>query len=95
MAEVRDGDPTRRSRIEQEETLATARTRPTTEVLRAVYQVVSPRMVMSVPPSMKTIWRSGSPFHFIPRLYWPGMDFDLQREVVRVFAADVIPQLRP
>ncbi|GGO75017.1 LLM class flavin-dependent oxidoreductase [Nocardioides deserti] len=33
----------------------------------------------------------GLDFHFIPRLYWPGMDPGVQREAMRVFAHDVMP----
>ncbi|HEY8532620.1 MAG TPA: LLM class flavin-dependent oxidoreductase [Micromonospora sp.] len=33
-------------------------------------------------------------FHFVPRLYWPGMDAALQREALAVFAEHVIPQFR-
>ena len=33
-------------------------------------------------------------FEFIPRLYWPGMDPQLQREALRVFAEQVMPLLR-
>ena len=31
------------------------------------------------------------PFHFVARLYWPGMDPAQQREALRVFAQEVIP----
>lgn len=34
------------------------------------------------------------PFHFVPRLYWPGMESSLQREAIAVFAEQVIPLLR-
>ncbi len=37
---------------------------------------------------------AGIEFHYIARLYWPGMNRDLQRETMQVFAAEVIPQLR-
>lgn len=37
---------------------------------------------------------AGIEFHFIARLYWPGMNRDKQREATQVFAAEVIPQLR-
>lgn len=30
-------------------------------------------------------------FHFIPRLYWPGMPAELQRQAIEVFAERVIP----
>lgn len=30
-------------------------------------------------------------FHFIPRLYWPGMDRQMQRDVVAEFAEQVMP----
>ena len=33
-------------------------------------------------------------FHYIARLYWPGMNPDLQRQAMQIFAAEVIPQLR-
>lgn len=36
----------------------------------------------------------GLRFHFIPRLYWPGMDPAVQREAMRVFAHEVIPAVR-
>jgi alkanesulfonate monooxygenase SsuD/methylene tetrahydromethanopterin reductase-like flavin-dependent oxidoreductase (luciferase family) len=31
------------------------------------------------------------PFHFVARLYWPGMDPELMREAMAVFAAEVMP----
>ena len=31
------------------------------------------------------------PFHFVARLYWPGMDPALMREAMAVFAAEVMP----
>jgi alkanesulfonate monooxygenase SsuD/methylene tetrahydromethanopterin reductase-like flavin-dependent oxidoreductase (luciferase family) len=34
---------------------------------------------------------SGHPFHFIARLYWPGMDPALMREALAVYAGQVIP----
>ncbi len=34
------------------------------------------------------------PFHFIPRLYWPGMDPALQRDAMSVFAREVIGAVR-
>jgi alkanesulfonate monooxygenase SsuD/methylene tetrahydromethanopterin reductase-like flavin-dependent oxidoreductase (luciferase family) len=37
---------------------------------------------------------AGGDVHYIARLYWPGMDPALQREVVAVFAEEVIPKLR-
>ena len=37
---------------------------------------------------------AGIEFHYIARLYWPGMNPDMQREAMQVFAAEVIPQLR-
>ena len=37
---------------------------------------------------------AGIEFHYIARLYWPGMNQDMQREAMEVFAAEVIPQLR-
>lgn len=36
----------------------------------------------------------GLKFHFIPRLYWPGMDPAVQREAMRIFAQEVIPLVR-
>jgi alkanesulfonate monooxygenase SsuD/methylene tetrahydromethanopterin reductase-like flavin-dependent oxidoreductase (luciferase family) len=38
---------------------------------------------------------AGEPFHFIARLYWPGLEPALQREAVQVFADEVMPALRP
>lgn len=38
---------------------------------------------------------AGEPFHFIARLYWPGLDPALQREALAVFGEEVIPALRP
>jgi len=32
--------------------------------------------------------------HFIADLYWPGMDPQLQREAMRIFAEEVAPLLR-
>jgi probable F420-dependent oxidoreductase len=37
---------------------------------------------------------AGDDLHFIARLYWPGMDPDVQREAMRCFAQDVVPLLR-
>ena len=38
--------------------------------------------------------RCGShPFHFVARLYWPGMDPAQQRDALRVFADEVIPRV--
>ena len=37
---------------------------------------------------------AGVEFHYIARLYWPGMNRDLQCEAMQVFATEVIPQLR-
>jgi probable F420-dependent oxidoreductase len=37
---------------------------------------------------------AGGAVHYIARLYWPGMVPDLQREAMRVFAEDVMPELR-
>jgi alkanesulfonate monooxygenase SsuD/methylene tetrahydromethanopterin reductase-like flavin-dependent oxidoreductase (luciferase family) len=34
------------------------------------------------------------PFHFIARLYWPGMDPGLMREALTVYAGQVIPAVR-
>jgi alkanesulfonate monooxygenase SsuD/methylene tetrahydromethanopterin reductase-like flavin-dependent oxidoreductase (luciferase family) len=34
------------------------------------------------------------PFHFIARLYWPGMEPALQRRALEVYAKDVIPLVR-
>ena len=34
------------------------------------------------------------PFHFIARLYWPGMDASLMREALTVHAEQVIPAAR-
>lgn len=36
----------------------------------------------------------GNDLHYIARLYWPGLDAGLQREIVSVFAEEVIPRLR-
>jgi alkanesulfonate monooxygenase SsuD/methylene tetrahydromethanopterin reductase-like flavin-dependent oxidoreductase (luciferase family) len=36
----------------------------------------------------------GGDLHYIARLYWPGMDLDVQREAMTVFAEEVIPRLR-
>ena len=36
---------------------------------------------------------AGIEFHYIARLYWPGMNQDIQREAMQVFAAEVIPKL--
>jgi alkanesulfonate monooxygenase SsuD/methylene tetrahydromethanopterin reductase-like flavin-dependent oxidoreductase (luciferase family) len=38
--------------------------------------------------------RCGShPFHFVARLYWPGMDPSQQRDALRVFVGEVIPRV--
>jgi alkanesulfonate monooxygenase SsuD/methylene tetrahydromethanopterin reductase-like flavin-dependent oxidoreductase (luciferase family) len=37
---------------------------------------------------------AGTEIHYIGRLYWPGMDRDVQGEVIRTFAEGVIPALR-
>jgi alkanesulfonate monooxygenase SsuD/methylene tetrahydromethanopterin reductase-like flavin-dependent oxidoreductase (luciferase family) len=34
------------------------------------------------------------PFHFIARLYWPGMDPELMRAALAVYAEQVIPAIR-
>jgi alkanesulfonate monooxygenase SsuD/methylene tetrahydromethanopterin reductase-like flavin-dependent oxidoreductase (luciferase family) len=34
------------------------------------------------------------PFHFIARLYWPGMDPALMRQALAVFCEQVIPAVR-
>jgi alkanesulfonate monooxygenase SsuD/methylene tetrahydromethanopterin reductase-like flavin-dependent oxidoreductase (luciferase family) len=34
------------------------------------------------------------PFHFVARLYWPGMDAALTREALTVYAEQVIPAAR-
>jgi alkanesulfonate monooxygenase SsuD/methylene tetrahydromethanopterin reductase-like flavin-dependent oxidoreductase (luciferase family) len=36
----------------------------------------------------------GHPFHFIARLYWPGMDPALMRQALAVFCEQVIPAVR-
>ena len=38
---------------------------------------------------------AGSDVHFIARSYFPGMDPGVQRETMRLFAAEVMPLLRP
>ena len=43
---------------------------------------------------MKFQEAAGVEFHYIARLYWPSMDQDLQRKAMRVFANEVITQLR-
>jgi len=37
---------------------------------------------------------AGDDLHFIADLYWPGMDPQLQREAMRIFAEEVAPLLR-
>jgi alkanesulfonate monooxygenase SsuD/methylene tetrahydromethanopterin reductase-like flavin-dependent oxidoreductase (luciferase family) len=37
---------------------------------------------------------AGGDLHYIARLYFPGMSFDVQREALRIFAEEVSPQLR-
>jgi alkanesulfonate monooxygenase SsuD/methylene tetrahydromethanopterin reductase-like flavin-dependent oxidoreductase (luciferase family) len=37
---------------------------------------------------------AGGDLHFIARLYWPGMDFVLQKETMQMFAESVAPRLR-
>jgi alkanesulfonate monooxygenase SsuD/methylene tetrahydromethanopterin reductase-like flavin-dependent oxidoreductase (luciferase family) len=37
---------------------------------------------------------AGQDVHFIADLYWPGMDPEVQRETMRIFAAEVAPLLR-
>jgi alkanesulfonate monooxygenase SsuD/methylene tetrahydromethanopterin reductase-like flavin-dependent oxidoreductase (luciferase family) len=37
---------------------------------------------------------AGDDVHYIARLYWPGMDSALQREVLHVWAEEVAPLLR-
>ena len=37
---------------------------------------------------------AGVEFHYIARLYWPGMNRNLQCEAMQVYATEVIPQLR-
>jgi len=36
---------------------------------------------------------SGHPFHFIARLYWPGMEPTLMREALVVYAEQVVPEV--
>ena len=36
----------------------------------------------------------GHPFHFIARLYWPGMDPALMRQALSVFCEQVVPAVR-
>jgi alkanesulfonate monooxygenase SsuD/methylene tetrahydromethanopterin reductase-like flavin-dependent oxidoreductase (luciferase family) len=36
----------------------------------------------------------GHPFHFIARLYWPGMDPALLRQALAVFSEQVVPAVR-
>jgi alkanesulfonate monooxygenase SsuD/methylene tetrahydromethanopterin reductase-like flavin-dependent oxidoreductase (luciferase family) len=38
---------------------------------------------------------AAGPLHFVARLYWPGMDPDVQREAMAIFAGQVIPLLTP
>lgn len=37
---------------------------------------------------------AGGDLHFIARLYFPGLPFDVQREAMRIFAEEVAPKLR-
>jgi alkanesulfonate monooxygenase SsuD/methylene tetrahydromethanopterin reductase-like flavin-dependent oxidoreductase (luciferase family) len=37
---------------------------------------------------------AGGDVHFIADLYWPGMDPEVQRETMRIFAEEVAPLLR-
>jgi hypothetical protein len=37
---------------------------------------------------------AGRDVHYIARLYWPGMDPALQREIVTIFGQEVIPRFR-
>ena len=37
---------------------------------------------------------AGGDLHYIARLYFPGMPFDLQRQALRIFAEEVAPKLR-
>jgi alkanesulfonate monooxygenase SsuD/methylene tetrahydromethanopterin reductase-like flavin-dependent oxidoreductase (luciferase family) len=37
---------------------------------------------------------AGQDVHFIADLYWPGMDPEVQRETMRIFAVEVAPLLR-
>jgi alkanesulfonate monooxygenase SsuD/methylene tetrahydromethanopterin reductase-like flavin-dependent oxidoreductase (luciferase family) len=37
---------------------------------------------------------AGGDLHFIARLYWPGLEPDRQRALVRRFGEDVLPLLR-
>jgi alkanesulfonate monooxygenase SsuD/methylene tetrahydromethanopterin reductase-like flavin-dependent oxidoreductase (luciferase family) len=65
----------------------------TREILRAGAIVGTPEQVAE---SVIAFARSvgDAPFQFIPRLYWPGMDPEIQREALRVFAEDVVPIVR-
>ena len=37
---------------------------------------------------------AGGDVHYIARLYFPGMAPEIQREAMRIFAEEVIPELR-
>jgi alkanesulfonate monooxygenase SsuD/methylene tetrahydromethanopterin reductase-like flavin-dependent oxidoreductase (luciferase family) len=37
---------------------------------------------------------AGDDLHYIAQLYWPGMEYQRQREAMRVFAEQVAPKLR-
>jgi len=51
--------------------------------------------VASVSESITGLQRAaGAPFHFIARLYWPGLERSAQAELLRRFARDVLPTLR-
>lgn len=63
------------------------------ETLRAGALVGTPEQVADgVRPFVEAA--GDVPFHFVPRLYWPGMDPTLQREALAVFAEQVVPLLR-
>lgn len=60
------------------------------ESLRSHALVGTPEMVAQ---EIRRYWEAVGDlsFHFIPRLYWPGMPLDVQYEAISIFANEVIP----
>ncbi|OUZ10134.1 hypothetical protein BHE97_08750 [Aeromicrobium sp. PE09-221] len=62
----------------------------TREILRSTALVGTPEEVAAGVRRYRDAVE-GVPFHFIPRLYWPGMPPALQREAMACFAEHVLP----
>ena len=59
--------------------------------LRAGIVIGGPEQVAE---QVRAFGRASDDVHYVARLYWPGMDPSLQREVIHVWAEEVAPLLR-